>query len=786
MTFPWQHRWLGASPIKRSIMLVLGLLVALFVLGMWLMASLNQDFAEDTISDLRQRQIADSFYGNIDRIDAHHHLMEQNTNDLARLAQLFHWQSRQSGRNNTAELESSLTETLTEFPDTFGGGLWFEPDTLIGGPYAVYAYRTGQDIVSERDMAGSYLNRDDYLRLLPAQDADQPERLYHWTSAYYKAGIDTVVVSLSTPIRNRDGETIGIASTDWRAEDIIRLVSRVDVTPGSFSFLLDKENRNLSSLAQADDMQHAQRLMQAISGSALDQLAEPQAPNEIMSSRQLASPMQTMNLTVDGSSYQLFFARTVADMVFGIGVPQAEIDAVLTPMRESNLRVALIIGAIFVVLAALIMLIVASTLRQLSTLYTDSLTGLPNREKLLVELRKTDSAALLLLNIDAFKQINDFYGHECGDHVIRQLAEHMQRFMRTRAAWRNCELYSMPADEMAIVMPGHHTPASLPVRLDELMNFITLMRITWQDHEIPVHASIGAASTVQPDNTRLNGEELLPSASIALKLARLNQSNYFVYDPANRVREAYEQNLIWANALKTALDEGRIVPFFQPIMDVRTGRISKFECLARMLDRKGQPVSPEQFLSIAKKIRLYRYITRTMVDQCFRRFANSRYQFSLNLSCEDLLDADLTEFIFDHLQNAELAQRVIFEILESEGIENYEAVREFIDRAKALGCRIAIDDFGTGYSNFEHLLRLNVDIIKIDGSLIRHLDANDDAMTLTRGIVRFASELGIDTVAEFVHSPEVLEQVRELGIDFAQGAYVGMPAGALITEVELV
>ena len=174
-----------------------------------------------------------------------------------------------------------------------------------------------------------------------------------------------------------------------------------------------------------------------------------------------------------------------------------------------------------------------------------------------------------------------------------------------------------------------------------------------------------------------------------------------------------------------------------------------------------------------------------MVDQCFRRFANSRYQFSLNLSCEDLLDADLTEYIFDRLQGSELAQRVIFEILESEGIENYEPVREFIDRAKTMGCRIAIDDFGTGYSNFEHLLRLNVDIIKIDGSLIRHLDANDDAMTLTRGIVRFASELGIDTVAEFVHSPEVLEQVRELGIDFAQGAYVGMPAGALITEVEL-
>lgn len=777
---------LGDSPVKRSIMLVLGLFLSLFVLGMWLMSSLNLNFAETTISELRQRQITDSFYGNLDRIDAHHHLMEQNTNDLARLGQFFHWQARQTGRSPTGELESALTETLDDFPDTFGGGLWFEPDSLVEGPYAIYAYRSGEEMLAERDTTEAYLSREDYLRLQPQQASDSdPTRRFHWTPAYYKADIDQVVISLSTPIRSREGDIIGVASTDWRADDVIRLVSRVQVTPGSFSFLLDNQSRNLSSLAEADDVQHAQRLMQAISNSELHQRATPAAPDQIVSSRQLGSPMQTMNLTVDGASYQLFFSRTMAGLVFGIGVPQAEIDEVLTPMREGNLRIALIIGAVLIVLAALVMLIIASTLRQLSNLYTDALTGLPNREKLLVQLRKTDYAALVLLNIDAFKQINDFYGNDCGDHVIKQLSDNMQRFIRTRAAWRNCELYSMPADEMAIVLHGHHTPASLPAKLDELVNYISLMHITWQEHEIPVHASLGAASTVQPDNSRLNGTELLPSASIALKLARLNQSHYFVYDPANRVREAYEQNLIWANALKTALDEGRIVPFFQPIMDVKSGRIDKFECLARMLDRKGQPVSPEQFLSIAKKIRLYRYITRTMIDQCFRRFANSRYDFSLNLSCEDLLDSDLTEFIFDRLQGTDLARRVIFEILESEGIENYEQVREFIDRAKALGCRIAIDDFGTGYSNFEHLLRLNIDLIKIDGSLIRHLDDNDDALTLTRGIVRFASELGIHTVAEFVHSPEVLEQVRELGIDFAQGAYVGMPAGALITEVEL-
>ena len=773
-------------PVKRSIMLVLGLLVCLFILGMWLMSSLNLEFAEKAMAEQRQRQIADTFYANLERINGHHYLMEQNTGELARLGQLYKRQMDITGGQNIAEFEQALGRVLDDLNGTYGGGIWFEPDGYVAGPFAVYGYLQGgaMQIVSDRS---DYLTRDWYQQIVPPADQQSgtQDARFHWTPAYFKSNIEQVVISLSTPIMDNQQNVIGLASTDWAAEDVIKLVSRAEVTPGAFSFLIDSENRTLSSLAQTEDVELAKRLMEAVTNSHLHDRPSQTLSLDIVSARQLVSPMQTMALTVDGETYALFFSRTAADMVFGIGVPQTEIDAVLAPMRASNLRIVLLIGSVFLLLAGLILYIIAGTLRQLSNLYTDSLTRMPNREKLLVDLRKTDSAALILLNIDAFKQINDFYGHECGDHVIIQLAERMQQFLYTQPAWRTCNLYSMPGDEMAIVVPGHHTPASLPSRLDELLNYVSLLNISWHDQDIPLHASLGAATTVQPDNTRLNGEQLLPSASMALKLARLNQSNYFIYDPANRVREAYEQNLIWANSLKLALEEGRIVPFFQPIMDVKTGKIGKFECLARMLDANGQPVSPERFLSIAKKIRLYRYITRTMVEQCFKRFASSRYEFSLNLSCEDLLDTELTDFIIEKLQGSELANRVIFEILETEGIENYAQVRDFIDKAKALGCRIAIDDFGTGYSNFEHLLRLNIDLIKIDGSLIRNLDHNEDALTLTRGIVRFAAELGIHTVAEFVHSPEVLKQVRELGIDFAQGACVGMPASALITEVEL-
>src|SRR5690606_19357952 len=223
-------------------------------------------------------------------------------------------------------------------------------------------------------------------------------------------------------------------------------------------------------------------------------------------------------------------------------------------------------------------------------------------------------------------------------------------------------------------------------------------------------------------------------------------------------------------------EEGRMVPFFQPILNLATNRIDKYECLVRMLDEQGNPISPMAFLPVARRIRLYRLITRSMIDQCLARFADSELHFSLNLACDDLLDEELNEYLLSRLQAPSLARRVIFEILESEGIENYQQVRRFIDRAKHLGCRIAIDDFGTGYSNFEHLLRLDVDLIKIDGSLIKRLDRDPTARALTEGIVRFARELGLQTVAEFVHSEALLQRGRELGIDFAQGSHIGMPA----------
>ena len=769
----------GNMPTQRLIMLVLSLLVVLFIMGMLLMSRLNLDFAQQAMAELRQRQIIDTFEANLDRINAHHLKMEQHTVGLARTGELF--QRLRQGGGNSAQLERMLREGLQDFPDAHGSGVWYQPDTFAPGPVGVIAYRQGTDILTTR-ASSDFTERDWYRRLLDqlGSPAMGELRHFHWTAAYFKRRIDDVVISLSTPMRDASGRMLGIVSTDWLADDIIRLISGVEVTPGNFSFILDSENRNLSSLARAENVERAQQLMEAISAAQLQQAV----PAQDQAIPVTASPaMQQQTLEVAGEQYALFYATTEAGMVFGIGVPQAEIDAVLLPMRESNLRIVALIGSILILLSALILYMIAGTLRQLRNLYTDPLTQLPNRERLLVDLRRRPSASLVLMNIDGFKEINDFYGHQCGDHVILTLSARLQDYLQSQPLSGSGRLYRMPADELAIWRPGQADEARLVRLAQGLQDLVGSLRVQWEEHDITLRVSMGLASTRMPDGEKLPAERLLPSANIALEHARLAQVGYRVYDPAERARENYEHNLVWANKLKLALEEDRLVPFFQPIMNLASGRIEKFECLVRMLDEHGEPISPAMFLPIARKIRLYRSVTRCMIDLSLQWFATNSYEFSLNLSTEDLLDPDLHDFIVERLQDRSLAERVIFEVLESESIENYEPVRLFIDRVKVLGCRVAIDDFGSGYSNFEHLLRLNVDLIKIDGSLIRQLDTDSNAMTLTQGIVRFAHELGLQTVAEFVHSPAILAQVRALGIDFAQGACIGMPANALVTEV---
>ena len=283
-------------PVKRAIMVLLSLLVGLFLLGSWLIASLNLEFAENAMGTLRERQITDTFYANLDRINAHHRLMEQSTRGLARAGGLL-----AQSAPTPAAVTDTLRNALQDFPDSYGSSLWYsEP-----GRPAHYAYRQGQGIQVEPVSADEQQRLTTWFQHLrglqpPIEPAQQ------WTAAYYKSSINAVVISHATLIRDAQGRPLGLAMTDWLADDIISTVSRVEVTPGTFAFLLDHDNRNLSSLSDAADVDHAQRMIDSVTALQLHQRLQDQ-PLPIISSRQLASPMQQLRHQVDEQDYSLFY-----------------------------------------------------------------------------------------------------------------------------------------------------------------------------------------------------------------------------------------------------------------------------------------------------------------------------------------------------------------------------------------------------------------------------------------------------------------------------------------------
>jgi EAL domain-containing protein (putative c-di-GMP-specific phosphodiesterase class I) len=273
----------------------------------------------------------------------------------------------------------------------------------------------------------------------------------------------------------------------------------------------------------------------------------------------------------------------------------------------------------------------------------------------------------------------------------------------------------------------------------------------------------------------MGSEKVLTRADIALHYGKEHKKQIAFYNQEERVEEHYRANLTMASNVRKALFEHRIICYYQPIVNLITGEIVKYETLVRMMNEEGFIVPPMDFLPIAKQTKLYPQITLEVVYQACTLFATRKEEFSINLSDSDIRNTYTVSEIIKTITETGTASRVVFEILESEGIENYDDVTEFITQVKALGAKIAIDDFGTGYSNFENILKLNVDYIKIDGSLIREISTNKRHHIIVETIIDFAHKIGAKTIAEFVTDEVIYNTLKELGVDYSQGYYTGKP-----------
>ncbi|RUM57048.1 MAG: hypothetical protein DSY40_01255, partial [Nautilia sp.] len=243
-----------------------------------------------------------------------------------------------------------------------------------------------------------------------------------------------------------------------------------------------------------------------------------------------------------------------------------------------------------------------------------------------------------------------------------------------------------------------------------------------------------------------------------------------------------KSNMYRLKVLKEAIKNDNIIPYFQPIFDNKSKKIVKYEVLARV--KNGDKIeSIYPYLNIAKENKLYKFITKAIYQKSFERFKNSDVEFSLNISIADLNETE-TMKVIDELFNKypKILKNLTFEILEDDAIKNYEILKKFIVYVKSKGCKIALDDFGSGYSNFAHVLNLDIDFLKIDGSLIKFLPEDERMQVIVETIVQFAKKIGIKTIAEFVASEEIYEKVKELNIDCSQGFYLGEPSDKLVGE----
>jgi len=407
------------------------------------------------------------------------------------------------------------------------------------------------------------------------------------------------------------------------------------------------------------------------------------------------------------------------------------------------------------------------TLALRTQLYTNALTGLPNRRSLLRDIHNYSDGALLIINIDDFKEINDFFGQVAGDNVLISFSKKLSDIIIKE---HNVTLTHLTGDEFALFFLKKPSKDKFLKFIGALLRNIETMIFYHEDNELTLRVTIGGAYQIQ---------EALEKADIALKSAKKQGKDFLLYDETLNVEQQYKNNMEWTKKIKLAIENDKIRPFFQPIFDNKTNQLVSAECLIRLIDAQNNIIVPYYFLTIAKKSKLYSKLTKIMIQKSCQYFEHLDCDFSINLSVEDLLDKEIVEYISYNIKKYNVNKKIVFELLETEGIENYEEVSSFISTMKSVGCRIAIDDFGSGYSNFEYLLQLHIDYIKIDGSLIKNLDIDKNAQVVVETIVNFAKKLNIIVIAEYVHNEEIYKKVKELNIDRTQGFFLAKPQNAI-------
>ncbi len=393
--------------------------------------------------------------------------------------------------------------------------------------------------------------------------------------------------------------------------------------------------------------------------------------------------------------------------------------------------------------------------------YYDSLTGLKNKNSL-QKMLKTDIRryTLLLLNVDNFSYVNTAYGCDSGDIILIKIANMLKQICKHDL------LYRINADEFGIVYKDDIDVVAFIKKLQKFFfkNAIVVDNLTF-------HVTFSYGATV-------GKHTLFKKATVALKEAKEKGNNrYKIYYENEEVIEECQltQFVKWNNIVFDALQNSKIVPFFQAIYDNKKENITHYEALARIKYENGY-YTPYQFLETTKLSGMLSMLTKIMIEKSFEIMSKFNYNFSINITEQDLEQGFLLSFLnkISKKYNIE-SKRVCLEILE--GISSQDSKNHIrqLTRIKKYGYKIAIDDFGTEYSNFERLIDLDIDYIKLDAKYIKNIDKDKKSRDIVESILFFAKKNKIPCIAEYVHNEEVAKQVRSMDIEYSQGYFYGKP-----------
>ena len=401
-------------------------------------------------------------------------------------------------------------------------------------------------------------------------------------------------------------------------------------------------------------------------------------------------------------------------------------------------------------------------------LYIDPMTGLFNKAALIKDVSEYKYPKVILMDIDDFGKMNDYYGKYVCDQILKQMANLIKEFAKNE----NMKAYCIEADRFALVEDNNDFIDRYEELAENLLDIFKGRMLSIKDEngvevdDIEIHNTIGFA---------LDGDQTLRKATIALKSAKSLDKDYVCYFKGLSQKDEYANQIERSKLIQNATINDNIVPYFQPIFDEKKIPI-KYECLIRILDR-DDVISPSVFLDISKRIKRYADLEKQLIKKCFEHLTEDpNLVLSINLSSRDMIDGDVSALVLNLLNKHNVAGRIVFEIVEDEELKSAERVSVFIERAKSMGAMIAIDDFGSGYSNFSYIIKIKPDYVKIDGSIIKDIDINKDSYAIASAIVAFAKDLGIKTIAEYVHSKEIFNVCKEIGIDEFQGFYLGIPS----------